>query len=73
MLKLYFNSRAFAALATELRRASWDVAVAAAGSGWKLENFWVLFAGGVAWLILQTCALALESIKRNDEEVADDE
>lgn len=66
-LKLYFNQKAMEALAKELRRASWGISVAAAAGGLKLENTWVLLAGGLAWLILQVAASALESIKEDKE------
>lgn len=51
------------ALAKELRRASWGVGAAAAAGGIKLEDAWVLLAGGAAWLILQVAAVALESVQ----------
>ena len=50
-LKIVFNPKAMQALVKELRRASWGVAVAAVAGGIKLENTWVLIAGGVTWVI----------------------
>lgn len=62
-LKMVFNPKAMEALAKELRRASWGVTVAAGAGGIKLENTWVLIAGGATWVILQIAAAALESIQ----------
>lgn len=62
-LKIVFNPKAMEALAKELRRASWGVAVAAGTGGIKLENTWVLIAGGATWVVLQTAAAVLESIQ----------
>lgn len=62
-LKIVFNPKAMEALAKELRRASWGVTVAAGAGGIKLENTWVLIAGGATWVILQIAAAVLESIQ----------
>jgi hypothetical protein len=35
----------------------------AGAGGLKLENTWVLIAGGAEWVILQIAAAVLESIK----------
>lgn len=69
-LKFYLNLKALEALAKELRRASWGIAIAAGAGGFKLDNAWVLLAGGLTWLLLQVAAVALESVKdeRNEHE-----
>jgi hypothetical protein len=64
-MKLVFNARAMESLARELRRASWGICIAAGAGGIKLENKWVLLAGGATWVILQMAAVALESIRDN--------
>lgn len=51
-LKFYFNQTAMAALAKELRRASWGISVAAAAGGFKLDSALVLLIGGSAWFLL---------------------
>jgi len=66
-LRFYFNPKALEALAKELRRASWGIGVAAAAGGIKLDNVWVLLAGGTAWLVLQAAAVALESVCTEEE------
>jgi hypothetical protein len=55
-VKIVFNPKAMETLAKELRRASWCVTVAAGAGGLKLENTWVLIAGGAPWVILQIAA-----------------
>jgi thiosulfate reductase cytochrome b subunit len=64
MLKFYFNRNALEALAKELRRASWGIAVAAAASGikWDTTSGWLLLGAAVAWVVLQGVAVALESL-----------
>jgi hypothetical protein len=63
-MRFYFNRKALEALAKELRRASWGVAVAAAagGIGLDMSSGWLLLGAGVAWVMLQGFAVALESL-----------
>lgn len=62
-LKLYFNPKAWEALAKELRRGSWSVSVLLGIGGYNLDQAWILLFAGLSWAILQIAALMLESVK----------
>ncbi len=62
-LKFVFSKSAADQLAKELRRASWGVALTAAGGGTHLDAGLVLVAGAVGWMVLQVSAFLLDSIQ----------
>jgi len=70
MLKFHFNPKAVEALAKELRRASWGIAIAAAAGGINVPDTaaWVTVGAAVIWVILQSVAFALESLKNEEKE-----
>lgn len=67
MLKWHVTETALRALAKELRRASWGVAIGAtAGSiKWDVPILWLIIGGAVGWLTLQGFAFALESLSED--------
>lgn len=63
MLRFHFNPAAFSALAKEIRRASWGVAIVMGGVIYKDSAGSTIAFGGAGWLLLQIIAFAVESIK----------
>jgi hypothetical protein len=63
-MRFYFNRKALEALAKELRRASWGIAVAAGAGGikWDTAPGPLLLGAAVAWVVLQGIAVAVESL-----------
>jgi hypothetical protein len=59
MLKFHFNPKAVEALAKELRRASWGIAITAAAGGMKAPESaaWVIVGSAIIWALLQCAAL----------------
>lgn len=57
-----------AALAKELRRASWGLTVAASAFSFKGDGGVLLLFGGLGWLVLQIVAFGLESLKNDAQE-----
>jgi hypothetical protein len=63
-VKLCFSKQAFAALAKEMRRASWGAAIVLSGAA--IKGHWLgMAAGALAWAVLQVAAFIADSISED--------
>lgn len=65
-LKFYFNQKAWEAAAKQLRAVSWGVGGVITATGYQLSSGWVLAVSCITWLVLQTAAFVLESVKHEE-------
>lgn len=66
-MKLRYSQKAVAALARELRRASWGAALIFSSAGIKLNLGLGYVLGAASWLALQVAAFLLDSIEGDDD------
>lgn len=67
-LQLYFSQKAWEAVAKQFRLASWAIGGLVTAAGYQLSNGWVLAASVATWLVLQTGAFVLESVKHEHDD-----
>lgn len=63
----YFNKASLDRLASELRRASWAIAISGGASAFVVDAFWAAVIGGIVWLAMQVVAVILESIRYEED------
>ncbi len=66
LLKIYFNKKAFEALAREFCRASWGATAASAAVGYQTSSGIAMLLGAGSWAVLQILAFIVESIRTEE-------